>query len=200
VPYVSLGPQTERGEDLEGEGIWAMVRPRTRKDMLDAKRRSAEYIRTADHLYIRPAHLLCILCTAKVSEPLIQDNLVELRQRMEVDPDVPVTLTEGCCMVCDPCNVYRPEQNVCGTVYPKSPLRDLMVLEKLGLAPGATLSAKDLYRRVYDRIDDFYEICAWGSGEATAPYWEPCGGTADAANLKKHYDELRKAGLIAGKP
>jgi len=68
--------------------------------------------------------------------PLIEDNLVELFRRMREYPDIPVTLTEGCCMVCDPCNVYHRGENLCYHGHIKSSLRDLMVLERLGLPAG----------------------------------------------------------------
>jgi hypothetical protein len=144
--------------------------------MREAKRLSACHVRKeAGRLYIRPNHLLCILCTAHVKKPLIEDNLVELRRRMWKDPEIPVTLTEGCCMVCDACNIYNPREHICYKGHVKSSLRDLMMLERLGLAPGATLSARALWRRIYDRLDSLKDVCGWGDGSNTAPYWSPCG-------------------------
>lgn len=170
-----LEVQTRLGEGLAGRGLWAMVRPRGKAEMAAAKGASARYIREqADRLYIRPAHLLCILCTAEHQEPLIQDNLIELRQRMEADPAIPVTLIEGCCMVCDSCNVYDPARHLCYHGHIKAALRDLMVLELLDLPPGATLPAGELYQRIYDRIGSLKEVCGWRDGSDTAPFWGPC--------------------------
>jgi len=170
-----LKEQTELGEEMSGKGIWSLFSPRTRKDMMETKRTSSKHIRHADRLFIRPSHLLCILCTADLKEPLIQDNLVELRTKMEENPSIPVTLIEGCCMVCDPCNVYHPYENVCYRAHIKNQLRDLMMLEKLDLKPGDTLSAKDLYERIHERIGSLREICAWGDEQNTAIFWAPCG-------------------------
>ena len=69
-----------------------------------------------------------------------EDNLIELRKRMEENPEIPVTLTEGCCMVCDPCNVYHAGEHLCYHAHIKNTLRDLMILERLGVPPGATMT------------------------------------------------------------
>lgn len=187
-----LKEQTELGEAMDGKGIWSILRPRTRDDMNAAKAASAKLIDNADRLFIRPNHLLCILCRADAQEPLIEDNLVEVRKRMERDPGVLVTLTEGCCMVCDPCNIYHQGENLCYGTHIKDQLRDLNILERLGLKPGATLSARELYGRVYARIGSLRDICAWGDELATAPFWSPCGGWRSDS-----LERARRDGLIA---
>lgn len=182
---------TELGEALDGKGIWAIIRPRTREDMSAAKIASVTQIQKADRLFIRPHHLLCILCTADAQEPFIYDNLVELRKRMEDNPNIPVTLTEGCCMVCDPCFEYHPGENLCIRTHIKDQLRDLNMLEKLGLKPGDTLSARELYERIYARIGSLRDICAWGDELDTAPFWSPCGGWKS-----EYFEKARREKLI----
>jgi len=194
-PARNLHAQTERGEKLAGRGLWAMIRPRTSRDMRLAKARSARHILAeARRLYIRPNHCLCILCNASSPEPYPEDNLIELFRRMTAEPDIPVTLSEGCCMVCDPCNVYHPGEHLCYHAHIKSALRDLMILERLGLPPGATLPARELYRRIYERIGSLREICGWRDGSNTAPFWAPCN--YDRPVL----EDSRKRGLISGRP
>lgn len=188
----SLKVQRELGEELAGRGIWAMVKPRTRGEMAASKARSADAIRAAERLYIRPNHLLCILCTAGQSEPLAEDNLIELRRRMETNPAIPVTLTEGCCMVCDPCNVYDAKRHLCYHAHIKNALRDLMILERLGLSPGATLPAGELYARIYAKIGALKEICGWRDGSNTTPCWAPCDYDTPA------YAEAKARRLLAG--
>lgn len=193
-PGRTLKDQFELGEKMtEQGGLWAMIRPRSRKEMCADKKRSAAFIlKDAKRLYIRPGHLLCILCNTHKDprrEPLVEDNLVELFRRMTSEPDIPVTLTEGCDQVCDACNVYHPGENVCYHAHIKSTLRDLMVLEKLGLKPGATLPARELYRLIYERIGSTREICDWRDGSNTAPWWAPCGG-------HMVLEEARKQGLV----
>ena len=197
-PRANLHTQNRLGEKLAGRGLWAMVRPRTAAAMNADKARSARNILVrATRLFIRPSHCLCILCNTVQDphcEPLAEDNLVELFRRMVREPDIPVTLSEGCCMVCDPCNVYHPGENLCYHGHVKSALRDLMVLEKLGLKPGATLPARELYRLIYERIGSLKEICGWRDGSNTALYWAPCG--YDRPVLA----DARERGLIAGRP
>mgnify|MGYP001809851187 CR=1 FL=1 len=181
-PWPGLRDQTAQGEALAGQGLWALCKPRTRADMATAKRTSAEYIeKEAPRLYIRPNHVLCILCTRAKTEPLIEDNLIELRKRMEANPDIPVVLTEGCCMVCDACNEYHPEEHICFHAHPKNVLRDLNILATLGLQPGAEISARELYRRVYERIPNLKAICGWGDGSSTTPFWGSCGNHSGSA-------------------
>ncbi len=188
-----LREQYLKGEELDGHGLWAMIRARTREDMTAAKDASARFLlEQADHLYMRPNHVLCLLCTAE-AESIPQDNLVELRQRMVANPEIPVTLCEGICMVCDPCNVYHPDENLCYHAHMKNTLRDLMILERLGLPPGATLTARELFARIYERISSLKDICGWRDGSDTAPFWSPCAYQVPAL------DNARNAGLIAGK-
>jgi len=182
----------ELGEALDGKGMWAILRLRTREDMRAAKATSANMIRKADRLFIRPHHLLCILCTADVQEPLMYDNLVELRERMRENPNILVTLTEGCCMVCDPCFEYHKGENICIRTHIKDQLRDLMLLEKLDMKPGDTLTAKEIYKRVYARIGSLYDVCAWGDKLDTAPFWSPCDGWKG-----DKFEQARRTDLLA---
>lgn len=190
--------QTLLGEKLAGHGRWALLRPRTRAGMRRAKEQSAQFIlRDAKRLYIRPGHCLCVLCLPQNQhdrEPFVEDNLIELFQRMVREPDIPVTLSEGCCMACDSCNAYHPGEHLCYHAHIKSALRDLMLLEKLGLKPGATLPARELYRLIYERIESFKDICGWRDGSNTAPWWAPCG------TGREILDEARAKGLIVGRP
>lgn len=193
-PNYDLQQQTQLGEEMEASGLWAMIRPRSKQDMANAKKISVPNISKAEHLYIRPQHLLCILCTANIKDPLIQDNLIELRKRMEEKPNIPVTITEGCCMVCDPCNIYHPGEHLCYGMHIKNSLRGLMILEKLGLPPGATMPAGKLYKRIYERIGSLKEICGWRDGIDTAMWWRTC------ADYKQPIiEKSRKKGLICSK-
>jgi len=69
-----------------------------------------------------------------------------------------------------------------------------MVLERLGLPPGATLPARELYRRIYERIGGLKEICGWRDGSSTAHLWAPCN--FDRPVLA----DARRKGLITGRP
>ena len=192
-PVHSLREQTLLGEKMDGRGIWAMMRARTREDMQQAKARSASFImEKAERLYMRPQHVLCLLCRPTRDQVLVEDNLIEMMRRMEQDPQIPVTLVEGCCQACDPCNEYHAGEHLCYHTHVKNSLRDLMILERLGLSPGATLPASELYRRAYARIGSLKEVCGWRDGSETAPYWAPCDhGTP-------YFDNARREGFLAG--
>ena len=90
---------------------------------------------------------------------------------------------------------YHPGEHLCYHGHIKSSLRDLMVFERLGLKPGDTLPARRIYKRVYERIDHLHEICGWGDGRNTAPFWSPC--KADLSSPDKRYQALRKKGFLS---
>lgn len=193
----SLGQQTALGE--KSKGIWLLLPARTRAAMARAKERSARFImEKADRLFIRPAHLLCILCASAKDEPLIEDNLVELRKRMEADPSIPVTLSEGCCMVCDACNVYHPSTHVCYHAHFRNGLRDLMFLRILDLKPGDTLPAGELYARIYERLGKLGDVCQWGDGLVVTQLWSSCGGAAVWPKKNEWFESIRARRLLAG--
>ena len=76
----------------------------------------------------------------------------------------------------------------CGTTYdtPEKELfnkrRDLTILQKLGLVPGDTRPAFELFSRVIEKIDSTRGIC--GFGEATSDTWRGCG-LADSGNYER---------------
>jgi hypothetical protein len=107
-----------------------------------------------------------------------------LLRRMRQEPDIPVTLTEGCCMVCDPCYQYHEGEHLCYHGHIKNTLRDLMLLERLGLPPGATLPAREVYRLIHERLDTLKDICGWRDGTNTAPFWSPCGDGKSYLSVK----------------
>ena len=185
------------GTAENGPGLAAMLRHRAAAEMAQVKQTSVARILAApDHLYIRPQHVLCMLCVDFNGQqtPLADDNLVELLRVMKDNPDVPVTLTEGCCQVCDPCPQYHEGEHLCYHAHVKNALRDLMILERLDLAPGATLPANELYRRVYAGIENLREICGWRDGSDTADWWRPC--SYDRPVLEQY----RRKGAIASAP
>jgi hypothetical protein len=113
-------------------------------------------------------------------------DLVELRRRMEDDPNLLVTLTEGCCMVCDPCRLYHEGEHLCHHAHSRNSLRDLMLRERLGLPPGATLPTREVYRPIADRLSSLEDVCHWGEGLDTAPFWSCCGGTGGCPVLRQN--------------
>ena len=185
------------GEALQGKGIYSLLPIRTRREMQQAKKESCKRIASADRLFVRPHHLMCMAChwgLDNMAEPPAEDNLHEVLLRMQTDPDIPVTLVEGPCMVCDPCPGYYPEKHMCLYMFAKDQLKDLMVLRKLGLKPGDALPAKALYRLLFRRVRDVKEICGWGGTmQDTSPLWHHCP-TCEY----DYYPKARDHGLVPG--
>lgn len=182
------------GADAVSNPLYIFLTPRPEEEMARAKAESVAAVEKADHLYIRPSHLLCIACYygGGGDKPLEEDNLYELRLKMEAEPDIPVTLTEGCCMVCDSCPAYDAPRNICYHGHVRSSLRDLMVLRRLGLRPGATLPARQMYRLLYERIARAAGICAWADDRDTTAEWLRCGGASSG-----NYEAAREKRFIS---
>ncbi len=191
--YFSLDRCNILAEKLLGKGPHSLLPIRTRAEMVEAKRVSCERIAGADRLFIRPHHLMCILCCyglGALDSPLEVDNLQELMVKMQRNPDIPVTLVEGCCMVCDPCPAYHPEKNICLWMYTKDQLKDLRILHKLGLKPGSTLKARDLIDRLLTTIDSPKLICGTDAMNDSSPTWKSCCSSTSGGYEKVRSDSF----------
>ena len=103
------------------------------------------------------------------------------------NPDIEITLVEGCCMVCDPCDGYDTKTDRCvhGGGLIRDYKKDLDVLQKLGLMTGATMKARDLYKLLFERIPSTKEVCAYGDGVLTSNEWRICGGREGSEAYKR---------------
>jgi len=151
------------------------------QEMAAQKAQSCQALAEAGRIAIRAHHLLCIVCFAGRNDhdrPIPEDNLYEAWMKFREDPDIPVTLVEGpgeCC-ICPPCHSYIPPRGVCvAACHLRDRKKDLDTFVALGLSPGDTLSARELYRRIMERIPKASAIC--GYEENTSPEWTSCGGT-----------------------
>jgi len=114
-----------------------------------------------DVLTLRPYQLMCVVCRSGAGP---DDLLARLRD----DPGQPVRL------VCAADSVYayaRPEAAgaSCGGARFQEK-RDLDILQRLGLVPGDTRPAIDLFERLFLEIPEAGAICSGGD----APAWEGC--------------------------
>jgi len=160
---------------------------------------SCKELAETDHVKIRGHHPLCVTCFAgrgKNTIPLEVDNLMEAWNKFCENPDIPVTLIEGpgeCC-ICPPCYGYDPSRGICVTVsHIRDRKKDLDTFAALGVNPGDTLTARELYKRISERIPDVSVICNYEintSFEWTA--W--CNGKRDnayAEGLKITLERMR---------
>ena len=180
------------------KGLGGIFRLRDEAEMARVKQESADAIRGADHLCIRPHHVMCMTCfygsRMDNLEPIKEDNLYEAIIAMQRNPDIPVTLVEGPCMICPPCAFYDPKANLCYLhigIGLRDEKKDLEVLELLGLQYGDTLPAREYLRLLYERVPSTRLVCGQGDGVERAPSWRIC----DNPEGSERYAKGRKAGL-----
>ena len=193
-------PKAASGDYEKGHamGIKAIVPPRNEQEKAEFKKTSVAKIYQAETLRIRPHHLMCMSCFygARMEKlaPIKEDNLFEAIDAIHKNPDIPVTLVPGCCMICPPCSHYDPKTNFCvggKSMALRDQKKDLDVLQKLGLKYGDTLPARKLYKLLFDRIPSTRDICGYGDGEERAYEWRICGDPEG----KETYHKARAAKL-----
>ena len=130
---------------------------------------------------VKPHLLLCAVCQygGGTRPPYKPDNLPELVQLILKEPDTLITMTEGApWMMCGPCGARAPQLNACVNVNGSggltNQLRDLRALQLLGLTFGSTMEARELYRRVFERIPSTLAVCRFESPQPSV-WWDGCG-------------------------
>ena len=178
----------ERGHAL---GVSAVIPARDPGEKAAAKKASCAEIYSSDALRIRPHHLMCMTCFHKgreAPEPIEADNLFEVIDAIQRNPDIPVELVPGPCMICPPCGKYDPRNNWCvggvGTGL-RDQKKDLDTLQILGLRFGDRLPARELLNRVFDRSPSPRDVCAYGDRAERAPEWSLCGGAKGSPDYAK---------------
>ncbi|MCE5240120.1 hypothetical protein LLH23_16790 [bacterium] len=135
-------------------------------------------------LTLRPFHLLCLFCRCAGDIPPPQrDTVAQAADAIRQRPDLPVTLR---CLARD---VYayqdvdvgarasQPANGGSGLESPRSSVeserkRDLDILYRLDLPPGATLPARTLLHRVRKAISTTAGLC--GCEGAASAAWQGC--------------------------
>ncbi|NPV08219.1 MAG: hypothetical protein HPY83_09705 [Anaerolineae bacterium] len=193
-------PRAESGDYERGreKGLSFVIPGRTTEEMARAKEESARAIYEAEHLYIRPHHVMCMTCFygghLDNLAPIEEDNLYEAIVAIQRRPEIPITLIAGPCMICPPCHMYDPETNWCYLsvgIGLRDEKKDLDVLQRLGLSYGDTLPAREYLKLLYERIPSTRLICAYGDGIQRAYSWRVC----DDPEGSERYRKGREAGL-----
>jgi len=184
----------ERGR---AQGIDAVIPPRLAAEKAVVKEASATAMYSAAGLEIRPHHLMCITCFHKGRRelaPIAEDNLFEAIDIVQKNPEIPVTLVPGCCMICPPCSRYSPDGERCiggNAMALRDEKKDLDTLQLLGLEYGDTLPARELFELLYARIAETTQVCGYGDGKTYSYEWTVCGGPDGAEG----YQRGRSSGL-----
>ena len=184
-------------ERIRAKGWKGVVYYRTDEERAEYRKRNVEQINRADRLFIRPHHLMCLSCWygrtgGKEHRP--NDTLYEIYQRIRAEPNVPITLVEGPCMACDCCDGFHPPTgrcvHACGLI--RDYKKDLDVFQKLGLMPGATMRARELFELLYERIPSTRDVCGYGDGIVRSEEWRICGGPEG----NEGYAKARERGIF----
>lgn len=165
--------------------------PQTKEQMAQAKLDSVAEIETSERLYLRPHHLMCITCFygGGATGPILVDNLWEPILRMRENPEIPITLIEGDCMVCPPCPGFDHRSGTCIRVCGlKDRRKDLDTLQLLDLLPGDTMPARELFARYLERIPHANPVCHYAEG--SIPEWQPCGSAVNG-NYEKGLAKIK---------
>lgn len=177
------------------KGIEAIIPPRDEAEMEKDKQESLEVMYMAESIRVRPHILLCAICQygGGIRAPFPEDNLPEMIQLILKQPDTLITLAPYAdWMMCAPCPSRTPGSNGCvnnkGSGGLPNQMRDLRVLQKLGLTYGSTIKAGELYRLILERIPGTLAMCRI-EHERPSVWWTGCGAeTVDS----EHYEKGRQ--------
>jgi len=194
-------PKAQSGHYERGhqKGIDALIPPRTEDEMAREKQRSLQALYAAQEVTIRPHILLCAVCQygGGTRPPFKPDNLPELLELiLTKKPDLLIKFAPSAdWMMCAPCPRRVPELNACVNVLGSGGLsnekRDLDMLQRLGLAFGDALKARDLFRLILEKIPTTQDLCKRDGSPCPSVWWDNCG----ESNLSKgnpNYEKGRR--------
>ena len=181
------------------KGSGSIVPGRTADEMQTVKNESADVCERAERLAIRPHHLMCMTCfhggrSGEALAPIEEDNLCECIRAMQRNPDIPVELIHGPCMICPPCGAYHAASDLCignRSMGLRDDRKDLDALRVLGLRYGDVLPARELLQKLYSAVEDTTGICGYSDGAERSREWRVCGGPTG----KDSFARARKVGL-----
>ncbi len=141
-------------------------------------------------LPVRPYQLMCVICRlgAGCADELGEPRLTAILEAVRQDPKLPLTLR------CNVDTVYRyqnpghAEDTAEGELF--NAKRDLDILQKLGLVPGDTRPAIDMFERVLAKIPQARGICGYET--QTSDTWRGCAQAASG-----NYEKGRELGINA---
>ncbi|MCX5642187.1 MAG: DUF1284 domain-containing protein [Candidatus Omnitrophica bacterium] len=202
--FIAGSPDWNTGDTgfykLLKEGKCSVLNERKETDFAEEKKKSIAAMYEAEEISVRPHILLCAVeqYAEGIRPPFTYDNLPEMMQHIIKNPDLKIKLVpDADWMMCAPCPGRDPGLNACiqakGHGGLTSQLRDLRVLQKLGLKYGQSVKAKDLYKLIFERIKTTNEICTLDG--VFPSVWEDKCGTPNAEWTREGKEnELYKKG------
>ncbi len=141
-------------------------------------------------LPVRPYQLMCVVCRlgAGCTDDLGEPRLTAILKAVRQDPKLPLTLR------CNVDTVYRyqnpghAEDTAEGELF--NAKRDLDIVQKLGLVPGDTRPAIDMFERVLAKIPQARGICGYET--QTSDTWRGCAQAGSG-----NYEKGHKLGINA---
>jgi len=191
-------PRAEKGHYGKGhaKGVAAIIPKRPPSEMARDKKRSIKALAEAGEIPIRPHLLMCAVCQygSGVRPPFDEDNLPELlRMILNERPDVPIRLVRGAdWLMCAPCpyrfgelNACVTGRNGCGGLY--NEIKDLNMLQALGLTYGTVMAGKEILRLILEEIPEHAGICALDNAGLPphSVWWNACDARKAPPAYKK---------------
>jgi hypothetical protein len=191
-------------EKGRAKGVKAVIAPRSEQEMAKEKAASTKKLYQAKEVTVRPHILVCAVSQygGGIRPPFKADNLPELLDViLHKNPDLVIRFARGAdWMMCAPCSSRVPGLNACvcgpcgnGGLY--NELKDLNVLERLGLTFASKMKARDLYRLLLEKIPSVAGVCALPNHDnpAESLWWDPCGSKSNPCpNYAKGREKLIK--------
>ena len=182
---------------IRAAGIEAIIPARSREACMQSKADSLKAMVASDIVDCRPHILVCSVCQYGngTRPPFAEDNLPELLAWILESPDVRVRLVPHAdWMMCGPCPYREDRLNACvnnrGTGGLSNQMRDLRVLQILGLSYGDVMNGRALYRLLLERIPGTYALCHLDASRPSV-WWTGCGAAdADSPAYAKGRQEL----------
>lgn len=135
-------------------------------------------------LQIRPYQLMCVVCGIGGDADGVpgREHLGTILAQVREDPGQPLTLQ------CNVDTVYRYQNPGRAMDTPEGELfndkRDLDILQRLGLVPGGTRPARELFQRLHDNVASTGGIC--GDGATRSGAWQGCPRAGSGLYEKGH--------------
>ena len=198
-------PKAKSGYYEKGHaaGITAIIPPRDEQEMQQEKERSIAALRAAKEINMRPHLLICAVCQygKGIRPPFAEDNLPEFLDIVfNENPDIMMTMVPGAdWMMCASCPSRIPDRNACvtgrnfaGGLY--NQIKDLNVLQALGLTYGTKIKARDFYQLALERIPTVEWVCALDNADLLphSIWWNACDARKPQTQYQKGREHLLK--------